>query len=766
MEPKSILIDQFLSYPLRNVNNAASFAIDIGGSLTKLAYYSTVKFRINKVKRDEKELYDVSETDKLLPRLHFIVLENQYLMEALDFIRDRVKARAKDEGPVEFFSTGGGSIKYANLLKEKIGFEAVKLDEIACVVKGCNFLLRNIPHEAFSFEKKDDTEPKFSYEDFTGGGNDENLFPYLLVNIGSGVSICCIRSADEWERVGGTSMGGGTFWGLGRLLTGKDSFDDILELAEKGSRSGVDTVVRDIYGGGDYGNMGLSGDITASSFCKAATQKTKTIDEFSPEDRAKSLLHMISNDIGQLAYLYAKLNDCKRVIFGGFFIRGHLETMRTVSFGINYWSKGTIQPLFLRHEGFLGTIGAFMQSSRVDKTKLWGENFALSSGYREHKNSTSHDEESETQSISTLELDQLDIQCEAFPYTVEPYKADQWDLTDDHDSRTYWLDTLKASTDKTGLIARQSQPTSEDVDKRVNEFKEKYIKRLDNLRRKPGSYGRLSVRKLLNMREDLLNELLFPDTYIKIKKRENEYFLPLLAERLKQLDEIDNRKDQWEAAFKGVLAGNMFDWGAKAVTDMFDDNDNGLMQFSSALDKIQPRKWLVDDFDVFFEQLSGYKCVCLFCDNSGADIILGVLPFVRQLLRENINVVLVANSKPALNDVTYSELVALMPKVTGLCPEFEQFLTDEDLILHDNESSSPCLNLKTVPTKLVEILRAKNCDLLIFEGMGRAIHTNYNSQFRIDSIKLAVLKNKWIAGKYGGKLFDVVCKYDKGIPLP
>jgi len=45
---KSIPLDTFLSYPMRNVKNAPSFAVDIGGSLTKLAYYSTVKFKINK----------------------------------------------------------------------------------------------------------------------------------------------------------------------------------------------------------------------------------------------------------------------------------------------------------------------------------------------------------------------------------------------------------------------------------------------------------------------------------------------------------------------------------------------------------------------------------------------------------------------------------------------------------------------------------------------------------------------------------------------
>lgn len=54
---------------------------------------------------------------------------------------------------------------------------------------------------------------------------------------------------------------------------------------------------------------------------------------------AKSLLHMISNDIGQLACLYAKLHNLSRVYFGGFFIRGHPVTMHTITYSINYFTK-------------------------------------------------------------------------------------------------------------------------------------------------------------------------------------------------------------------------------------------------------------------------------------------------------------------------------------------------------------------------------------------------------------------------------------------
>lgn len=68
---------------------------------------------------------------------------------------------------------------------------------------------------------------------------------------------------------------------------------------------------------------------------------------------AKSLLHMISNDIGQLACLYARLHHLDRVYFGGFFIRGHPVTMRTITYSINFFSK--VRALHARPSATLGS---------------------------------------------------------------------------------------------------------------------------------------------------------------------------------------------------------------------------------------------------------------------------------------------------------------------------------------------------------------------------------------------------------------------------
>lgn len=57
-----------------------------------------------------------------------------------------------------------------------------KEDEMACLIKGCNFLLKNISDEAFVYHRNGNPEYEFQTAH-------TNIFPYLLVNIGSGVSI-------------------------------------------------------------------------------------------------------------------------------------------------------------------------------------------------------------------------------------------------------------------------------------------------------------------------------------------------------------------------------------------------------------------------------------------------------------------------------------------------------------------------------------------------------------------------------------------------
>jgi type II pantothenate kinase len=150
-------------------------------------------------------------------------------------------------------------------------------------------------------------------------------YPYLLVNIGSGVSMIKVSGPRQYDRVGGTSLGGGTLWGLLSLLTGARNFEEMLGMAERGDNTAVDMLVGDIYGS-DYGKIGLKSTTIASSFGKVYRMKRQAereaedhgglsngdhhvdlgheVDEpsfthdskttFRPEDISRSLLYAVS----------------------------------------------------------------------------------------------------------------------------------------------------------------------------------------------------------------------------------------------------------------------------------------------------------------------------------------------------------------------------------------------------------------------------------------------------------------------------------------
>jgi uncharacterized protein with ATP-grasp and redox domains len=89
------------------------------------------------------------------------------------------------------------------------------------------------------------------------------------------------------------------------------------------------------------------------------------------------------------------------------------------------------------------------------------------------------------------------------------------------------------------------------------------------------------------------------------------------------------------------------------------------ISFLATSQNLVPRPWVIDDLNKFQAKWvkKPWKKAVIFVDNSGADIILGILPFARELLRRGIQVVLAANELPAINDVTYTELTDIVSQV-------------------------------------------------------------------------------------------------------
>ncbi|RXH69744.1 hypothetical protein DVH24_007000 [Malus domestica] len=305
----------------------------LAGSLIKLVYFSTNSDDSS----SSNDSLAASNGDRGRPvlegKLHFAKFETQKINDCIDFIRSKQlrltgseQHGASGSAKCVIKATGGGAFKYADLFKEKLGISLDKADEMDCLVAGANFLLKAVHPEAFTYMGGQKEFVKIDHDD---------LYPYLLVNIGSGVSMIKPK--------------------LQLCL----SFDELLELSHRGNNRVIDMLVGDIYGGMDYTKIGLVSTAIASSFGKAISDN-KELEDYKPEDISRSLLRMISNNVGQISYLNALRFGLKRIFFAGFFIRGHAYTMDTIAVAVHFWSKGEAKAMFLKHEGFLGALGSFM----------------------------------------------------------------------------------------------------------------------------------------------------------------------------------------------------------------------------------------------------------------------------------------------------------------------------------------------------------------------------------------------------------------------
>ncbi|CAI8033187.1 Pantothenate kinase 3 [Geodia barretti] len=423
------------------------FGIDVGGTLVKAVYYETQndktdpltegegvaamkKFIKSNLKygstgiRDQRLEMHGQKIGGYTGTLHFIKFATNRMCGFFDMATNNGLARF----PKVVCATGGGAFKFESAFQERLGVKLAKYDEMQSLITGLHYLCREYLDECYYWEN-----PNSDQSHTVPFQLGPDPYPYIIVNIGSGVSILRVNSANDFTRIGGTSVGGGTFTGLCSLLAGVDSFEAAITLAEKGDSHRVDKLVRDIYGG-DYSRFGLGGEVVASSILRvnSATDFTRIggtsvgggtftglcsllagVDSFEaaitlaekgdshrvdklvrdiyggdysrfglggevvassfghmanvdrrksarPEDLAKATLVTVTNNIGAIARMCASISGVERVVFVGNYLCGNEMSMQMLAYAMEYWSQGQIKALFLRHEGYFGALGCLL----------------------------------------------------------------------------------------------------------------------------------------------------------------------------------------------------------------------------------------------------------------------------------------------------------------------------------------------------------------------------------------------------------------------
>lgn len=343
----------------------------------------------------------------------------------------------------------------------------------------------------------------------------------------------------------------------------------------------------------------------------------------------------------------------------------------------------------------------------------------------------------------------------------ENYVADKVDLSADKAERDYWLDhfadhfteTLNHALTQYGRTARK------DIAAAGASFSAIIAK----LRDEPTALGdgKLSIMQLCKARGEVLQAHGIPDAFGKIKQRENASAMELYTGVVGKLHAMAGA-ERWLALVRSVFAGNIFDLGSASTMHLATEGTD----FLSVLGQLKPRPWRVDDFDRLAEDLpdsppTNWGKAVIFVDNAGCDFILGVMPLVRELALCGTAIVLAANELPSLNDMTVDETIEVVEQLAKLDEDLAALIRAEMFEVVSTGNDMPVIDLSEVPDELNEA--AADAELVILEGMGRGVESNFDATFTVDVLRLAMLKDERVAAGIGGEVFDCVCKYDRKV---
>lgn len=340
------------------------------------------------------------------------------------------------------------------------------------------------------------------------------------------------------------------------------------------------------------------------------------------------------------------------------------------------------------------------------------------------------------------------------------YRPCEWNLCTDPAGRDYWVALFKRHIKMTldlGVACSTAAPGAEG---RAAQCAAELHAVFDAFAADPTRHDCVTILTLDAWRDGLLRKHGFEDAFADLKHRENAATLPLLPAVCRDLDALAG-EEQLRAVVEGVFAGNIFDMGSEATARQF--LNGATIDFHATRAKLPQRPWRIDQYDAFAQKLLSrersergappYKKAIFFIDNAGSDFLLGALPMMRYLAQRGTHVILAANERPALNDMTIHDVRTWWPKILATEPS----LRDLPITPVSTGTGEPLIDLSAVSPALNA--GAADADLVILEGMGRGVESNLNAQFSCDALNLAMLKDIAVAARVGGHLYDVVCRF-------
>lgn len=269
-----------------------------------------------------------------------------------------------------------------------------------------------------------------------------------------------------------------------------------------------------------------------------------------------------------------------------------------------------------------------------------------------------------------------------------------------------------------------------------------------------------TVHHITIFRENLLQNHGLEDPYREEKLQATKKALSLYPRIIRKLDGIADFKNKMKECCYRVFGGNTVDLGSVEISRQLSRKS---LQYSDIMKRVRRKKWFLDHFDVWMEKLSNTahtgSPILFFVDNAGHDFVCGCIPMARTLAETGFTVLLITNETPSLNDVTFEEALVIFNRLQTLDTTLRSMKDRTRIRIISNGNRVPGIDFRYVGG-LVNMDSRKSA-MMILEGQGRAIETNWKTRFGIDCVRISTVKERTVADAIDASPLDLILRFDR-----